>query len=211
MSNIAFPTLSVLRDSPPSLKWELVSNTQVFTSELSGSMQTLELPGARWSCEVPWADLEEDDAALLQAFLAKLRGQANRALIYNWARSVPRGTINVSGVTIDSLVSPLAGPVAGATTVTFKGCGASKTLVTGDFFSIGTELKLVVDGPYVAGVGGQMVNVAFEPPVRAAWSYGDPVVLTKPTCKMILSDPRGTWTTRPGKFTDVPMQFIEMF
>lgn len=211
MSNIAFPSLSALRDSPPSLDWRLISNTQVFTSDLSGSVQTLELPGSRWACDIPWADLEEDDAALLQAFLAKLRGQANRALIHNFARPVPRGTINRSGVTVDSLVSPLAGPSAGATEVTLAGCGAGGTLVTGDFFGVGTELKMVVDGPYVAGAGGQMVEVAFEPPVRAAWSYGASVTLTRPTCRMILAEPVSRWSTRPGKLTDLPMSFIEMF
>lgn len=203
MSNIAFPTISYA--APPSIEWRLESVAQSFTSPLDGSTQTGSLLSAKWACGFQLQPLMEDDAVEVQAFLVKLRGLANRALIKNFARPVPRGTIALASVTVDGAVS------AGASVLSLANCGAAATLKTGDFFSVANELKMVVDGPYTADGSGNMASVAFEPPSRAAWSNGASVTTNAPTCIMRLADPRAAWTTRVGKLTEISLEFVEAF
>ena len=70
----------------------LVANTAVFESPLSGAVQTLELPGARWALSMSFPALQDPDAGTLMAFLAKLRGRANRFTCHNFARPALKGT-----------------------------------------------------------------------------------------------------------------------
>lgn len=204
MTDIVFPTLT--RSAPPEVQWRHKSVAQIFQSPFDGSTQTGSFHFGSWYCAMTWPNLEEADASLLQAFLMKLRGRANRALVHNFARPVPRGTINLSGVTVNGALS------AGASQLTLAGCGNAKTLLTGDFFSVGGEFKMVVDGPYTSDAGGAMANVKFEPPLRAAVSNGAAVTLDKPTCTMMVVDPEALgWSTRAPILTDVPLEFMEAF
>lgn len=207
MSTIAWPT--GLSKGPTRLEWGLRANTQSFTSPLNGETETLELPGARWMCRLTMppfkGTLALNDQGIMAAYIMKLRGQANRAALYNFKRSTPLGTINTTGVTVNGAVS------AGATAVTFAGAGNAKTLQTGDFFSVAGELKMVVDGPYTSTSGGAMSNVAFEPPVRVAWSNGAAVTLDKPTALFILESSEAGWRSSVGDVTEFDLAFVEAF
>lgn len=70
---------------PSSSSWSLVSNTSVFTSPLSGTTRTLGRSGDRWRCSLTFDNLRDDKRAILQAFLAQLRGQANRVYVVDHA------------------------------------------------------------------------------------------------------------------------------
>lgn len=208
MSTIAFPTLS--RSAPPAITMGLRSYTQRLESPLTGSVQTAEIPfAARWFMSMKWPNLEETtDAPLLQSFKLQLRGAANRAALYNFARPVPQGTITTSGVTVSGAV------VQGATTVSFAGCGASKTLKVGDFFAVGGELKMVSGtAAFTSNGAGAMSSVTFEPPVRAAagWAGSAAVTLTRPTALFIQNGDDGEWDTRAPQFTEIAMDMIEVF
>ena len=54
MSTLAWPTLSAKAAAPKRWDFGLKSNTMVSVSELSGYVQTSELPGARWTA-CSWA------------------------------------------------------------------------------------------------------------------------------------------------------------
>ena len=204
MTTIAFPTLS--RRTPGAVEFGLKANTQVFTSPLNGSVQTLALPGARWTAAFTWANLAEADAALLQAFLAQLRGQANFCALYPYHRSVPRGSIALSGVTLNGAVAQFA------STANLANCGASKTLQAGDYFAVAGELKIATAAATADG-SGNMTGVTFEPPVRASagWSNGAGVTTNKPTATFMLSDPHARWATRVGTGTDIAFDLVEVF
>jgi hypothetical protein len=208
MSTIAFPTLS--RSAPPAITLGLRSYTQRMESPLTGSVQTAEIAfSARWYMRMSWPNLEETtDAPLLQSFKLQLRGGANRAALYNFARPVPQGTITTSGVTVNGAVAQ------GATSVTFAGCGASKTLKVGDFFAVAGELKMVSGtAAFTSTGGGAMSGVTFEPPVRTAagWANGAAVTLTRPTALFIQNDDNGEWDTRAPQFTEIAMDMVEVF
>jgi len=203
MTTFVFPTLSI---NPARLQLTLKSNTQVFRSPLNGQAQVLELTGARWRAAWSYARLQEADAALLQAFLLQLRGQANDFTMYNWSRPVPRGTINLSGVTLNNDVAQFA------STVNLSGCGAARTLVAGDYLGIAGALHMVVGGPtYTASGGGAMTSVSIEPPVRTASLAGVSVTTDKPTVKMMLEDPAASWSAMPAQQTGFELSAEERF
>jgi len=72
---------------PTSTEWQLVTNTQSFTSPLNGATQTIELPGAKWSAVLNYQDLESDEASKLRGFLLQGRGSVNK--FYMFDHSVP--------------------------------------------------------------------------------------------------------------------------
>lgn len=198
---IAFPTLS--RADAGNLAWYLQSNTQTFESPLDKTVQTLELPGARWGFSCTWANLLEADAALLQAFLVRLRGRSGRFTAHNWARPRPRGTCALSGVTL------AAAAALGDTAASLAGCGAGATLLAGDFIGIGGELKMVVADATADGSG--TLAATFEPPLRAAAGAGDAVTTEKPTATFMLDEDRTSWTTGAAVITDVALAATEAF
>ena len=201
MADIAFPTLSAA--AVQVLQWRVIAPTQEFRSPFDGSVQTGDTMGPRWGAGLQLRSLEEVDAVLMQAFLAKLRGKKNRALIPNFARLVPRGTIATSGVTLDGALA------AGVTQLSLAGCGASATLFTGDFIGLGGQLLMVVDGPYTADGSGNMANVLFEHPLRAAASNGASVTTSSPTCRMLLAGDETDWTVRAPVVTEMSLDLEE--
>ena len=203
MSDIAYPTLS--RETVQALRWRVIAPSQVFRSPFDGSVQTGATQGPRWGASLSLRRMEEADIAEMQAFAVKLRGQANRALLYNFARSVPRGTITTSGVTVNGALA------IGATQLTLAGCGNTKTLLTGDFLGVGGQLLMVVNGPYTSDAAGAMANVVFEHPLRAAVSSGAAVTLTKPTCRMVQTSSEIEWSTVAPVISEIGFEFEEAF
>ena len=201
MADIAFPTLT--HPSVAALDWRVIAPAEEFESPLDGSVQTGDTQGPRWALSADLRRMGEADIAEFQAFLAKLRGRANRALVRYFAREVPRGTINLSGVTVNGALS------VGATQLNLSGCGSATTLLTGDFIGIGGQLLMVVDGPYTASGGGAMTSVKFEHPLRAIASHGAPVTTDKPTCRMMLTGEAGGWSSMPGLISEMRLDFVE--
>ena len=201
MADIAFPTLS--REAVAQLEWKSISPAEVFESPIDGSVQTGDTQGPRWALVADLRPMAEADIAEFQAFLAKLRGKTNRALVRYFAREVPRGTINLSGVTVNGALS------VGATQLDLSGCGSATTLLTGDFIGIGGQLLMVVDGPHTASGGGAMTSVKFEHPLRAIASHGAPVTTDKPTCRMILAGQSNGWPTGVAVISKMALQFEE--
>lgn len=201
MTDIAFPTLT--RSGPPELTFGIVWNTQAFEAPETGSIQTVENPGSRWRAQMEFPNLEEADATLLQAWLMKLRGRANRALIHNFARPNVRGTM-----TGTPLVN---GASQTGSSLVIDGGGVSKTLLAGDFIGVNGKLKMVVADVTTDGSGNAMVT--FEPPIPSGQSPADnaSITLIKPTCRMILESDAVEWLTRAPILSDIPLSFIEAF
>lgn len=128
---------------PDNVTWTLRYNTMVHSSSLSGYTQTYELPGARWVARMDYTNLSREETETLVAWLSRLKGMANRFLLYDF--SAP--------TTLNGLNSATSGTVSSITTsgddtlVNFTG---TIDLEVGDKFTIfdsGTssyELKTVV-------------------------------------------------------------------
>jgi hypothetical protein len=201
MTTKTFPVLA--QAAPVNLEWALQSNTQTFTSPLNGTMQTLELPGARWRASFTYQNLSEADAAKLQAFLVSLRGQAGRFYLYNFARPKPNGV---------GTGTPLVNGAnqSGASLVT-DGWTASQTgiLKAGDFIGVNGELKMVTADVNSDGSGNATLSI--EPPLRASPADNSAITVTMPTTTFVLSDTTSKWVTRAPIITDITIDAIEMF
>ena len=197
MSILDFPTLA--RATPAAIDWSLVPNTQAFSSPLSGSVQTIERPGARWKASFVMDNLTEADAALLQAFMAQLRGRAGRFRLFNFARPAPRGTLGGA-----PLVNG-AGQIGNALAI--DGCAVGATLIAGDYIGCNSELKMVVANAVANGAGQMALTI--EPPWRTSPADNAAVTLTKPTAVMMLSNDENKWTTRAPFWTNMPIDCVE--
>lgn len=179
MTTIAFPALTN-EVAPGSMTWGQRSNSRVHLSPLSGSVQTVELPGARWALSARFPVLRGTDLGLMQAFMAQLRGQANRFTVHDWSAPQPRGTMRGTLTTSGTTAQ-------GATSITITGGAgqAGTTWLAGDKFAVGGEVKIVAANATANGSG--VVTVTFEPPLRAAVSSGAAVTWDRPAATFMLA------------------------
>jgi len=70
---------------PTSTEWQLISNSQIYVSPLSGTIQTVELPGARWSATLNYNELEPEEASKLKGFLVQARGSSNKFYMFDYS------------------------------------------------------------------------------------------------------------------------------
>lgn len=104
-------------------RFGLVSNTQSFRSPLSGSVQTIERPGARWQAQYQLPPMKRASAAAWQGFLAQLRGGAGRFYGYDPDAKSPRGSASVQLTSGANLLRNSVG--AGAVVGTIGAGGAA--------------------------------------------------------------------------------------
>ena len=154
-------TTLVLPSSPSfqTATFGLRSNTQLFTSPLSGSMQTLEMPGAVWTLDAALPPIQNAAwAAAWRVFLTQLRGQAGRFYAGDPLRKVPRGT-----ATGTPLVA--GGSQTGASLATDGWtAGVTGVLLAGDYiaFSGGSgrrELHMVTADANSDGSGNATLSI----------------------------------------------------
>lgn len=182
-----WPQLS--RIAPGSLDWGYTSNTQTFASPLSGSVQTMELPGTRWRFSFDMGTLNPDDSALLRGWLMLLRGQSGRFYMHNMAHPHPRGAAGgtpvVSGAGQSGISLVTEGWPAGVT-----------VLKTGDFFEVNGELKMIVADVLANGSGA--ATLTFEPPLRNSPASGAAITTSKPKAVFKLDEDTVRWLSQPS-------------
>jgi hypothetical protein len=199
MTILTWPTLS--RSGPPLLDWSLISNTQSFASPLSGAVQTVEMPGARWAFAFSLNSLDAADAALWRAFMARLRGQSGRFYMWNMARQTPRGAATGAPV--------VNGAGQTGTTVITSGWTPSVAgiLKAGDFIGIGGELKMVVADATSDGAGAATLTI--EPPLRASPPHASAIITQRPTAIFKLDEDTARFTTTAPGFDAVSIAATE--
>jgi hypothetical protein len=182
----------------------LRSPSLVYTSALTGAVQTASVPGARWMVEMEWPPMRTLNSAALEAVLMRLRGRQNRLVLWHLARAALTGvgggtpvvnganqtgsTINISGLPINT----------------------ANWALPGDMLGIGGELKMVTAA--VSSNGAGQAAVSFEPPLRVAPSNGSAIVTAAPTAKFILADDAVRWTHEPARLvTGHRVELMEAF
>ena len=201
MTTFAWPILT--RSAPSSLEWSLLSNTQAFTSPLSQSVQTLELPGARWHFSCSFDSLSEADAAAMRTFLAKLRGRSNRFTVWPLGvkamRGVATGTPRVNGA------------AQTGTTLATDGWTPSTAgiLLAGDYIGVNGELKLLVADAASNGAG--QATLSIEPPLRASPTDNAAITTTRPLATFMLDEDASRWTTNAPSLDSFSISATEAF
>tara|TARA_R110000824_G_scaffold82503_3_gene206806 strand:+ start:9154 stop:9759 length:606 start_codon:yes stop_codon:yes gene_type:complete len=170
-----------------SASFGLRSNTQTFTSPLTGKLQVIELTGARWYASYTLPPLTEAEAGEWIAFLTKLRGQANSFFAHDPARTTAQGTptgtplVNGAGQT-------------GTNLITDGWTASTLVLKAGDYISVAatqSKLFMVVDDA-VSNAGGQ-VTLIIEPGIKTSPADGAEIKISTPTCVMRLDGSDVTW------------------
>ncbi len=193
MTDYTWPTEII----PASSEWSYVSNVAAFISPLTGATRTLGRGGDRWQCSLIMPTLTNANRSILRAYLAKLRGRTHRAIIgdHSYLR---RGTQSAN-VTVNG-----AGQTGYALNITGATIGA--TLLAGDYFTVGNELKMITADATANG-SGQMA-LAFVPALRVSPAGGAAVTITAPTGRFILTGDAG-WSNSPGYLSGFSCSFIE--
>ena len=194
--------------APSTAKWQLLGNTQSFTSPLVGTTQTAEMPGARWYGSVQFDPLDESQWRQMEAWLAQLVGASGRFYYGPPHAKVPRGVATGAPV--------VNGGAQTGRTLTTGGWTASQTgiLKAGDYFSFdsgtGRELKIVTADANSDGSGN--ATVSFSPPIRTSPDDGATLTVQSPTCIMRLKDDmQGANQLTPPLLGGVEFEFIEAF
>jgi hypothetical protein len=217
MTTITFPTLSADQNAPMSVEIGIKPNTMVAVSDLSGYVQTRELPGARWSLSFRFQNMQKDNAALLEAFILQLRGQANRARVPLWGRTTRRGTWAGSPKVNNEVGSPTISQTGH--TLYLRDFTAGANVKKGDYFNIGSGGQLCMMVADATADGAGLLTATVEPGIRVAPAHNTPIVSASPVVPfMILQNPHVTWGVQPGGadinpngLTDFAFDLIEVF
>lgn len=201
MATLTFPPNLI-----SSVVWKLVSRTQVFTSPLTGSSQTLELPGALWAADINFTVMNDAEKRQLSAFLVALRGRSGRFYLTDPSNSAISGS-GAGAPVVDSSVgyTPAAVGISGLTP------SATGVFKAGDMLGFSNdELKMVIEDVDADGSGEALVKV--EPPFRTQPTDTSEVVTANPTCIMrLVDDAQAAWQAQPGQLFQSKISCIEAF
>lgn len=173
-------------------RFGLRTNTQRFVSPLDGSVQTRELPGAKWAATLTLPPLVgQAQAAPWRSFLVQLRGSANRFLVGDPDHTSPRGIgtgtplVNGGSQTGNSLVTD--GWTTGQTGIMLEGDYIQFTNGDGN-----EELHMVVAD--VNSDGGGNATLTIEPSIRSSPANNAAITVTSASCEMaLLDDEQAFW------------------
>lgn len=181
------------------LRMGLRTNTAAFTSDLDGTTQTLERPGAFWHLEGPLKIQTSAQFDAWIAFLLALDGMNGRVYIGDPMRQAPLGS---------AAATPGTPKVKGASqtgkALAVDGLPASATgyLLAGDYFALplpsgGRSMHRLVADADSDGAGE--ATFAFRPPLRESPADNADIVVTSATCVMrLLDDAQAAWSVQPG-------------
>lgn len=187
---------------PNSSSWRLIANTAAFSSPITGVTRTLGRGGDRWACTLTCNNLHGTNRALMLSYIAKLRGQSNRATISDHAYT-KRGTqaanilVNGASQTGSSLIT--------------DGGTISATLLEGDMITVGGYLYMVTTDATFNGSG--QATLAISPPLHSSPANDAAVTVVSPTGRFILANNTVGWSNSPGgtlgAISSFTLEFVE--
>lgn len=206
MSSVNWPSGLI----PVEIEFGIKANTQVSVSDLSGYVQTVELPGARWTMNIRMPAMNRSNAAVFEAFIAKLRGQAVRAVMPVFGRLTPRGAWAGTPAVNNEVGSPTLSQTG--TSLEVNGFTAFTTIKAGDYFNLGSGGQLLMVTEDVTADSAGRATLAIQPAIRTAPSHGTLLVSNSPSVPlMILSDPHQRWRIKPADISEYALDFVEVF
>ena len=195
MATYTFPSVT-----PNESTVELVSNTAIFQSPLSGAIQTIDRSGERLVMTLFYRSLTTANRALLVSFIAKMNGHQHRA-------TVPFHAVDNQGAFGGTPLVNGASQTGNSLDIDGASNNITGWIKAGDFFSVNGELKIATADANSDGSGN--VTLSFAPRLRTSPSDGASVETTAPSGTFLLMDSRQGWNYRPGKFSDFTLKFVE--
>lgn len=190
MTTYAWPTVQP-KHVPQTAALRIITNSRGNMGAESGVTQTVTRPGSKWGWAISMAPMNTAVRDDFEGYLTGLSGMEHRISTWDWKRPMPRGTINTSGITLGASAAQFA------TSVVLAGCGASKTLLRGDWigFTGGQLCRVAVDATS-DGAGAMTVQIRHS--LRSALSSGSAVTVNRPTALYILTEPTIELPRMPG-------------
>lgn len=165
MAIITFPTIR----RPSQARWRPFYNVIIHQSRYTRSVSTNEIPGRTFSAELYWENLSENEIALIESWMGKMRGAANRFYMSPPHRPVPLGAANtMSG----GFIPRVNGVSQTGLSLITDGWSLSTTniLLEGDYISFDNgigkrELKVVTANVSTNGSG--QATIPIDDPIRS--------------------------------------------
>jgi len=194
----AFPSIT-----PDIQEWQLISNTQSFTSPLDKTTQTLELPGSRWLATLQYPSMTDAEARIMIAFLASLRGMSGRFTLFDHSHQTPAGV--ATGTPLVNGASQTGG------TLITDGWTVSTTgiLKAGDYIGVNGELKMVTVDANSDASGNATLTI--EPVLRASPADNAVITTAAPTGTFRLADDGQTKLQSTAQNRRLTLTCIEAF
>lgn len=180
MPTIDMPsTLGFIKES----NFYLETNTQMFTSPLNKSIQTIQLSGARWRMDLTLRAMTKAEAAKWIAFFLQLRGMSETFYGFD-----PDWISNQGSARITPGTPLVNGAGQTGTSLVIDGCPLSVTgyLKAGDYYSVNGELKRLTADVNTNGSG--QATLVGEPYIRISPADNAAVTVANPKAKMRLMD-----------------------
>lgn len=194
---------------PYSVSFYLQPHTGGTESPFSRKTKTYELSAPRWICRLTLRGGDNEKwgngsfakyGPRLDAFIAKLKGRANRVSLHDFRRPRMR--------TIDWPNSPsnLAAAL-GATTITITGLSPFSRIHAGDYIGGDGRPHIITDDADANGSGSAVVS--FQPPLVAAVGAGAAVFGNPTGLFRLTSDDAGQNASEVGQLTHYDLEFVE--
>jgi hypothetical protein len=179
--------------------YRYVSNTFQHRSWLSNFVQTQSFGGEVLAATL-YFKVTLDDRNELTGWFAKMNGMEHRV-------TLPVHKLNQRGAFGGTPVVNGASQTGHSITVS----GASNTITnwirTGDWFTIGSELKMCTESANSDGSGN--VTIAFRPRIRTSPANGSSVETTAPTGRFVIVSPTLEWSLDPEGVSETSIEFVE--
>lgn len=191
MTTYAWPTANP-KHVPQLAHLRVINNGRSNSSAESGVTQTVTRPGSRWGWSITMAPMDTASRHDFEGWLVGLSGMEHRVSTWDWKHPRPRGSCNLSGVTISSTAAQFA------TSVVLAGCGAGKTLLRGDWLGFASG-QLCMAAADATADGSGVMTLHIRHALRSALASTSAVTLDKPTALYILTEPTLEMPRRPGR------------
>ena len=179
-----------------------ISAQKVFGSPFNSAMQVVNYPGGeRWSLTMQFSALTVRDRARMMGFCSRLRGSRNTFLAVNHTAAQRGGLQGAPLVAVESVSGSIL------TIVTPGNTNISSWARAGDFVSVNSELKMVLDD--VGTDGSDVASLNIWPPIRTTPDSGANVYVSSVVGAFRLTTPPAFTTAGPGFRTDIALQATE--
>jgi len=174
----------------------------VATSPYSFARETQDWGGDRWSMSLQFLRQPRADAAILEAFLLKLRGGVNKVRLGDPWCSLVRGSKD--GTPLSAGMN-----VAGATTLNTKGWTISATgvLLQNDYIQVEDSLYRVLDD--VDADGGGNATIEVWPRLRKAHAEGLTITTDNARGVFALAEPTVTFSRNAIELFGTQVDLVE--
>lgn len=197
---ISFPSIA----NPAKVDWQLIRPDGRFESPLSGAVQQLLRPGAKWQATLTWSTLSESDWHQLAAWWNQMTAANYRCALPNYAYQA-----------LGSLAgTPLVnGAAQTGSTLATKGwtASASGVLKAGDMFQItnGTKHQLVMVTADANADGLGHSSVSITPVLRFSPTDASALTVVSPTARFMVTNSQSSFSYQPPRLSSATISLVE--